>query len=111
VTSRQLANLAKATELYILFDPQRLHKTLHPILQRVVAHPDQVSAFPVARYYEDIGLTRLDASIFDTVLGSHKDIASDATIEDEEPPPYEARPLKRPRDGELAVPQTSHGNH
>jgi hypothetical protein len=111
VTSRQLANLAKTTELYILFASQRLHKALHPILQHVVAHPDQFSAFPVARYYEDIGLARLDASIFDTVPGSHEDIASDATIEDEEPPPYEARTLKRPRVGEFAVPQTSHGNH
>jgi hypothetical protein len=110
VTSRQLANLAKATELYILFDSQRLHKTLHPILQHVVAHSDQVSAFPVARYYEDIGLACLDASIFDTVTGSHEDITSDTTIDDEEPPPYEAKTLKRSRVGELAVPQTSHGN-
>jgi hypothetical protein len=106
VTSRQLANLAKATELYILFDPERLHKTLRVTLQHFVAHPDQLSGFPVARFYEDKGFTRLDASIFDTVPESDEGATSDTTVEskDEEPPPYEARSLKRPRVGELPQP-------
>jgi hypothetical protein len=103
VTLNQLANLAKATQLYILLDAKYLHGEPHAILQYLIERPDQLSGFPVARYYKENNFGRLDASVFDIVQGVDHDVVTDDTTEDEEPPPYMVRSLKRPRVGELVL--------
>jgi hypothetical protein len=105
--TRQLASIAKATELYILFDLEVLNKKLIAFIRHFVSHSDYLTGFPVARYYEESGFVLLDVSIFDTVPArdedtvEHEDAVKDEETEDEEPPPYQAKSLKRPRVGEL----------
>lgn len=92
----QLANLAKATRLHILFDYNWLHRDHHVIFQRLVDHPEQLAGFPVWRHYSK-QYRREDWSIFNTDNDN-------ATTEDEAPvgegPPVYAESSKRPRHGQ-----------
>ena len=98
----QLANLAKATELCILFDYGWLRPESHSIFQRLVEHPEQLSGFPVDRYYKG-RFRRGDASIFNLLEDVDAAVETAATTDDEEPPPYVEASSKRPRHGELLL--------
>ncbi len=96
----RLANLAKATELHILFDYNWLHCNQHVIFRRFVDQPDQLSGFPIWRYYREAGYRRVeDWSAFES--GDAEDTDPDAATEDEavDPPPVYGEGSKRPRHG------------
>ncbi|KAH3956982.1 hypothetical protein HBH92_221180 [Parastagonospora nodorum] len=84
-------------DIYIQFDSVKLHRTLHTIFQDFAVRPHQLSGCLVDKRFVERGLVRLDPSIFDTILESGEDDASDTKVEDEGPPSYAARSPKRPR--------------
>lgn len=99
-----LANLAKATEINVLFDYNWLHREVHSSLQRLVEHTDELRGFPVHQRYRQQRYRKVDWNIFDT-KGADAFADVDATTEDEEPPPvYAEASSKRPRHGKHPVP-------
>lgn len=92
---QHFATLAKATELHIIFDHAWLPRECVSTFQRLVAHPEQLSGYPVGRFYDqhfmrDVAFSGNLQAPVDAALGS------DATTEDEEqPPPYIAASSKR----------------
>lgn len=95
----QLASLAKATKLHILFDYHWLHRETHAIFEHLVKHPEDLSAFPVDRNFAK-KYTCADWSIFSTPGDEH----SYATSEDEDPlPSYVEASTKRVRQGKYPL--------
>jgi len=84
-----LGHLARARELYILFDYNWLHRDTHSTFDRLIQHPEDFTGFPVARHYKN-QYRCADWSYF-----KFGDAA--ATTEDEEPPSYAEASTKRPR--------------
>lgn len=100
VSFHRLANIAKATRVCILFDHNWLHSDHHVIFQRLVEQPNQLSGFPVGRYYSKQTCRRVDNwSAFES--GDTQDADAYATTEDEaeEAPPGYGEGSKRPRCG------------
>jgi hypothetical protein len=99
----QLGDLARATELCILFDFKWLHTTTSAVFRRLVQHPEQFSGFPVGRYYET-SLWCMHASVFNPLRNDNATADSDATTEDEaKPPSYTNASRKRPRYSTLVL--------
>jgi hypothetical protein len=82
----QFVELARTTEVHILFDWNWLHKDHHARFDRLVRHPEHLTGIPVdqasAKRYR-----LADWSVFSPA----DDVASEA------PPPYTAASKKRPR--------------
>ncbi|KAF2631340.1 hypothetical protein BU25DRAFT_320872, partial [Macroventuria anomochaeta] len=86
----QLAKLAQAAELHILFDYSWLRRETHAIFQRLIDHPEQLSSFPV-RYHTG-QYRRADWTVF-------------RPLSDVDPPPAYAESSKRPR--QVSTPTSS----
>lgn len=99
----QLAELARATQVSILFDHNWLHRGLQASLKRLIEHPEALSGFPVGQRYREQRLRQVDWREFsagetDTHAGTS------ATIEEGElPPGYAEANRKRPRQGKLVT--------
>ncbi|KAH8723587.1 hypothetical protein GQ44DRAFT_773959 [Phaeosphaeriaceae sp. PMI808] len=78
---QHFVTLAKATELYIVFDYAWLAKESLATFQRLVADSEQLFGYPVDRFYSRN--FRREEAFSDDLLAP-----ADATTEDEEPPPY-----------------------
>jgi hypothetical protein len=101
VAFNQFANLAKATQLHILFDYNWLHRDHHAIFHRLIDRPEQLTGFPVWRHYSK-QYRRGDCSVFNTEGAEHAD--TDATTEDERtPPPVYAEGSEQPKHGEPCI--------
>ncbi|KAF2818445.1 hypothetical protein CC86DRAFT_157593 [Ophiobolus disseminans] len=92
----QLAALAKATRLCIVFDYNYLRTENRTLIQQLIAHPEQLSGFPLR--YRQGQFRCADASIFEVPEGVNTDVETDAAVKDEPPPPYVEAGSKRPRD-------------
>ncbi|PSN68127.1 hypothetical protein BS50DRAFT_492624 [Corynespora cassiicola Philippines] len=80
----QLAKLAQALELHVVFDYNRLHYDHLMAFQQLLKHPEQLSGFPVGQYYRQKQYTRMNWSVFG--------------IDDSDLPPAYTEPSgKRPR--------------
>ncbi|KAI8938312.1 hypothetical protein NX059_012554 [Plenodomus lindquistii] len=93
--NERLLNLAKATEVDILFDYNWLHRDKQAHFQRVIEHPEQFSGVPLDRHYSKL-YKCVDWTVFKT---GHDEAQADAdaTTEDDEPPPvYTEARVKRP---------------
>jgi hypothetical protein len=98
----QLAALAEATKLCIVFDSQYLRDENAVLIQKLIEHPEQLSGVPLR--YQAGQFRRTDASVFkpcEDIINA--EVETDATTEDEQPPPYVEASSKRPRPGELVV--------
>ncbi|KAF1840063.1 uncharacterized protein K460DRAFT_371283 [Cucurbitaria berberidis CBS 394.84] len=92
---QHLVTLANATELHIVFDYSWLPPQCLATFQQLVAQPEQLSGYPVHRYYSQC-FKREDVFSSHLVAPVDAALASDATTEDEEqPPPYIAASNKR----------------
>lgn len=86
---RQFLDLARSTQVHILFDWNWLHKDHHGRFDRLIRHPEQLTGIPVDQ--SSIKRYRLaDWSVFSIV----------DDVESEAPPSYTAASKKRPRPGE-----------
>ncbi|KAF2853901.1 hypothetical protein T440DRAFT_293083 [Plenodomus tracheiphilus IPT5] len=91
----QLTNLAKATELHILFDCNWLHRDAHVPFHRLVEHPEELSGFPVNKHYRKL-YRCVDWTVFNTG-GADTHADADATTEEDEPPPTYAEASSKRR--------------
>jgi hypothetical protein len=98
---QQLAALAEATKLCIVLDYQYLGDEHVALIQRLIELPDQLSGVPIRYRADQFRLT--DASVFKAYEPVHAEVETDATTEDEQPPPYAEASSKRPRHSELLV--------
>ena len=85
----QFVELARATEVHILFDWNWLHKDHHARFDRLVRHPEQLTGIPV-----DHSSAKRYRVADGSGVGPVDDVASEA------PPPYTSASKKRPRQGE-----------
>jgi hypothetical protein len=99
----QLGDLARATELCILFDTKWLRTTTFAVFQQLVANPEHFSGFPVDRYYKTF-LRPMYASVFDSPRNDNATADSDATTEDEDMlPSYTNASREHPRYSKLVL--------
>jgi hypothetical protein len=106
----QLATLAQARELHVVFDYKQLHSAQHEGLQRLVEHADRLSGYPVAQYYRERRYACLDWRVFDVRGGEDGSCGDDeGTTEDEEmvPPPAYARVGESAGQGEFNLSSVS----
>jgi hypothetical protein len=94
----QLATLAEATELCVVFDGKYVDAGNRPLIQQLIDHPEQLSPFK-ARYPPN-QFRRADASVFKATVDTEKG----STTEKDTPPPYYEVGNKRARQGEVFVP-------
>jgi hypothetical protein len=97
----QLATLAEATKLCIIFDYQYLRDENVALIQKLIGLPDQLSGVPLRYRADQFRLT--DVSVFKTPEHVHVEAESDVTTEDEQPPPYVEASNKRPRQSMLVL--------
>ncbi|KAH6644877.1 hypothetical protein C7974DRAFT_29445 [Boeremia exigua] len=89
----QLAKLARATEVEILFDNNWLHRGVTAGFQRLVGHPEELTGFPVDQHYRQQQYKLVDWRAFN--IADTRDVT--ATVEGELPPAYAEGSNKRPR--------------
>jgi hypothetical protein len=96
---RQFVELARATRIHILFDYNWLHRNKQARLQRLISHPEELTAFTIDNYANRF--RQADWSTFSPIQDEVSEV----------PPPYNGAPdrsfreavNKRPRQGELLL--------
>lgn len=91
----QVAVLARATTLHILFDFNWLHRDHHAVFRRLVARPDELRGFPVWRHYSKL-YRKEDWQIFEDQAVHEDDVIGEF-------PPVYSESSKRPRHGECRL--------
>ncbi|KAH9881163.1 hypothetical protein J1614_001658 [Plenodomus biglobosus] len=83
-----LTNLAKATDLMILFDYNWVHHDMHVYFQRLVEHTEEFTGCPVPGHFGKL-YRRLDWKVF-SIGEADAHVDGDVATDDEEPPPVYA---------------------